>query len=208
MEIGSKIKELRILNGLTQEELADRSELSKGFISQLENDLTSPSISTLEDILQCLGITISEFFTKEEEHPQIVFGNEDYFEKLDEELKELSAKKEELQKALDGQLKQNAEVRAKIDERKGVLKKMQEEFDAQRNAKLAEIENLQQKADELMKLAKDPDALAALEQLPEFIVFEDEVEEKPVLTITEPAPETKSQKSRKKPKRRAKSPKE
>ena len=34
MEIGSKIRELRILNGLTQEELADRSELSKGFISQ------------------------------------------------------------------------------------------------------------------------------------------------------------------------------
>lgn len=36
MEIGSKIKELRMKNGLTQEELADRSELSKGFISQLE----------------------------------------------------------------------------------------------------------------------------------------------------------------------------
>ncbi|MFR0903306.1 MAG: helix-turn-helix domain-containing protein, partial [Anaerovoracaceae bacterium] len=38
MEIGKKIREIRILNGLTQEELADRSELSKGFISQLEND--------------------------------------------------------------------------------------------------------------------------------------------------------------------------
>ena len=47
MEIGSRIRDLRILNGLTQEELADRSELSKGFISQLENALTSPSISTL-----------------------------------------------------------------------------------------------------------------------------------------------------------------
>lgn len=31
MEIGKKIREIRILNGLTQEELADRSELSKGF---------------------------------------------------------------------------------------------------------------------------------------------------------------------------------
>lgn len=87
MEIGTKIKELRILNGLTQEELADRSELSKGFISQLENDLTSPSIATLEDILQCLGITISEFFAREEQPPQIVFGKDDYFEKIDEELK-------------------------------------------------------------------------------------------------------------------------
>ena len=35
MEIGSRIKELRVINGLTQEELADRTELSKGFISQL-----------------------------------------------------------------------------------------------------------------------------------------------------------------------------
>ena len=55
MEIGRKIKDLRIAKGLTQEELADRSELSKGFISQLERDLTSPSIATLADILQVLG---------------------------------------------------------------------------------------------------------------------------------------------------------
>ena len=51
MDIGQKIKELRVAKGLTQEELADRSELSKGFISQLERDLTSPSIATLMDIL-------------------------------------------------------------------------------------------------------------------------------------------------------------
>lgn len=86
MEIGAKIKELRMLNGLTQEELADRSELSKGFISQLENDVTSPSISTLEDILQCLGTTLSEFFSREEAGVQKVFGPDDYFEKTDEEL--------------------------------------------------------------------------------------------------------------------------
>ena len=85
MDIGHKIKQLRMLNGLTQEELADRSELSKGFISQLENDLTSPSIATLEDLLQCLGTSLSEFFS-EEPQTQKVFGQEDYFEKTDEEL--------------------------------------------------------------------------------------------------------------------------
>ena len=82
MDIGKKIKELRVAKGLTQEELADRSELSKGFISQLERDLTSPSIATLMDILQCLGTTVSEFF-QEEPEDQIVFQNEDYFEKID-----------------------------------------------------------------------------------------------------------------------------
>ena len=84
MDIGQKIKELRVAKGLTQEELADRSELSKGFISQLERDLTSPSIATLMDILQCLGTTVSEFF-QEEPEDQIVFQNEDYFEKIDSE---------------------------------------------------------------------------------------------------------------------------
>ena len=86
MDIGLKLKELRVQKGLTQEELADRSELSKGFISQLERNLTSPSIATLTDILQCLGTTLGEFFYESPEE-QIVFGKADYFEKYDPELK-------------------------------------------------------------------------------------------------------------------------
>ncbi len=86
MEIGEKIRRLRILNNLTQEELADRAELSKGFISQLERDLTSPSIVTLMDILQCLGTTPADFFS-EKEPEQLVFRKTDYFEKQDSELK-------------------------------------------------------------------------------------------------------------------------
>ena len=85
MDIGNRLKELRVLKGLTQEELADRAELSKGFISQVERNLTSPSIATLMDILQCLGLTIGEFFNEEPEE-QIVFGHQDYFEKVDNEL--------------------------------------------------------------------------------------------------------------------------
>lgn len=82
MNIGEKLKELRNCKGLTQEELADRAELTKGFISQLERNLTSPSIATLMDILQCLGTTIGDFFQEEPEE-QIVFGKQDYFEKND-----------------------------------------------------------------------------------------------------------------------------
>lgn len=78
MEIGKKIKALRTKNGLTLEELASRSELTKGFLSQLERDLTSPSISTLEDILEALGTNLSDFF-KEEKEKQIVFKEEDFF---------------------------------------------------------------------------------------------------------------------------------
>lgn len=85
MEIGKKLKALRVQKGLTQEELADRAELTKGFISQVERDLTSPSIATLVDILQCLGTDLKTFFNDSED-TQVVFHKGDFFEKTDAEL--------------------------------------------------------------------------------------------------------------------------
>ena len=78
MQIGEKIKQLRIKTNLTQEELANRSELSKGFISQVERDLTSPSIATLVDILECLGTDLQNFFN-ESDTDKIVFSKDDVF---------------------------------------------------------------------------------------------------------------------------------
>ena len=86
MEIGLKIKNLRISKGLTQEELGDRCELSKGFISLLERDMASPSIATLEDILNALGTDFAQFF-QEAPSERVVFGVEDYSVKSDDELK-------------------------------------------------------------------------------------------------------------------------
>ena len=83
MLIGEKIKMLRIQHGLTQEELANRCELSKGFISQVERELTSPSIATLLDILECLGTNLKDFFSEETEE-KIVFTADDYIVKEDE----------------------------------------------------------------------------------------------------------------------------
>ncbi len=78
MDIGHKIKQLRIQKGLTLEELASRSELTKGFLSQMERNLTSPSIATLNDILEALGSSLSEFF-REEKEEQVVFHKRDFF---------------------------------------------------------------------------------------------------------------------------------
>jgi len=86
LNIGEKIRSLRIEKQLTQEELANRCELSKGFISQLENDLTSPSIATLIDILETLGTNLKEFFS-EESQEKIAFSKEDMFETENNELK-------------------------------------------------------------------------------------------------------------------------
>lgn len=80
MDLGGKIKEMRKQKGLTQEELADRCELTKGYISQLENNLNSPSIATLTDILAALGSNLAEFF-KEETQEKIVFSKNEFIEK-------------------------------------------------------------------------------------------------------------------------------
>lgn len=86
MDIGDKIRRLRVKNGLTQEELADRCELTKGFISQLERDLASPSIATLVDILEGLGTNLKDFFNESIEE-KIVFTKDDIFESENEDLK-------------------------------------------------------------------------------------------------------------------------
>ncbi len=78
MDIGKKLKDLRLQNGLTLGDLASRSELTKGFLSQVERNLTTPSISTLEDILEALGTNLSEFFHEEPEQ-KIVFSTQDFF---------------------------------------------------------------------------------------------------------------------------------
>ena len=85
MNIGGKIKSLRQQNQLTQEELADRCELSKGFISLLERDMTSPSIATLTDILSCLGTDLKGFFNDlgEDSDRTVVFRAEDHMVTLD-----------------------------------------------------------------------------------------------------------------------------
>ncbi len=80
VNIGEKIKRLRLENSLTQEELADRCELTKGYISQLERNLTSPSIATLINILEILGTSLPEFFN-EIKQEKIVFTKEDVFKK-------------------------------------------------------------------------------------------------------------------------------
>jgi transcriptional regulator with XRE-family HTH domain len=84
MQIGKKIKTLRLKNELTQEELGSRTDLSKGFISQLERDMNSPSIETLFSLLEVLGTTPKEFFTDAEE-AKLVFKEEDHTVHIDRE---------------------------------------------------------------------------------------------------------------------------
>ena len=49
MQLGRKIRDLRLRPGLTVQQLAEATGLSKGFVSQVENGRTSPSLATLYD---------------------------------------------------------------------------------------------------------------------------------------------------------------
>ena len=99
MKIGKKLKELRTQNGLTLEELANRSELTKGFLSQLERDLTSPNISALENILEALGTNLADFFQSSKEE-QIVFHTQDFFVNEQDDLVIPNAQKNQMEPLL------------------------------------------------------------------------------------------------------------
>lgn len=74
--IGQKIRDFRTMLGFTQEELAERADLTKGFISQVENNLTSLSVESLLLILKAMDLTPSAFFADTKK--QVVFRDRDY----------------------------------------------------------------------------------------------------------------------------------
>lgn len=57
-KIGAKLKRARLAANLKLQELAHRSRLSKGLLSRIENDKTTPSISSLHDIAVALGLSV------------------------------------------------------------------------------------------------------------------------------------------------------
>lgn len=62
LEISKRIKNKRIEKRLTLQELADKSGVSKGLISQIENGRSIPSLPVMFSIIQSLEIAVSEFF--------------------------------------------------------------------------------------------------------------------------------------------------
>lgn len=62
LEISKKIKKYRTEKKLTVQELADRSSVSKGLISQIENGRSIPSLPVLFSIIKSLEIAVGDFF--------------------------------------------------------------------------------------------------------------------------------------------------
>jgi transcriptional regulator with XRE-family HTH domain len=76
LKIGERIRNLRLASDLTQEELADRADLTQGFISQLERDQTSISVDSLLQILTVLNVKVTDFF-RESTPEQVVYDSKE-----------------------------------------------------------------------------------------------------------------------------------
>jgi len=61
-KISNKIKGIRKEKGITIQEVADRAGVSKGLISQIENNRTIPSLLVLINIINALNVDLNEFF--------------------------------------------------------------------------------------------------------------------------------------------------
>lgn len=61
-KISYKIKEIRKEKGITIQEVADKAGVSKGLISQIENNRTIPSLLVLINIINALDVDLNEFF--------------------------------------------------------------------------------------------------------------------------------------------------
>jgi len=72
MQLGKRIRDLRFRRGLTVQQLAEASGLSKGFISQVENDRTSPSLATLRDLARALETSIAFLVVEDDHKPHVV----------------------------------------------------------------------------------------------------------------------------------------
>jgi len=62
IQISKRIKNYRREKGITVQELATKADVSKGFISQIENSRTIPSLMVLIEIIKALDIDLNSFF--------------------------------------------------------------------------------------------------------------------------------------------------
>ncbi len=89
IRIGAKIREARRKRHLSLEQVARATDLTKGFISQVERDLTSVSVASLVKICAVIGLRIGSLFEPSPRHlvrhadrPPINFGGDGVVEHL------------------------------------------------------------------------------------------------------------------------------
>ena len=73
VSVGKRLQALRLEMGLSQRVLAEMSGLNFNTLSLIENEKTSPNVSTLQQLANALNVPITIFFESVKEREQIVF---------------------------------------------------------------------------------------------------------------------------------------
>ncbi|TDR94582.1 helix-turn-helix domain-containing protein [Enterovirga rhinocerotis] len=68
-EIGQRIRRARLASGMTLSTLAERTQLSEGFLSKLERGQASSSIANLIQIVAALSLSLNDLFVDEDSAP-------------------------------------------------------------------------------------------------------------------------------------------
>jgi transcriptional regulator with XRE-family HTH domain len=78
IDVGARLKAVRIMYGLSQRELAKRAGVTNGTISLIEQNRVSPSVSSLKKVLDGVPMSLAEFFTLDLEiNPQVFYGRDE-----------------------------------------------------------------------------------------------------------------------------------
>ncbi|SKB00045.1 DNA-binding transcriptional regulator, XRE-family HTH domain [Caloramator quimbayensis] len=95
MDIGNSIKYHRKIKGMTQQELADKSSISRSYLADVERNRYNPSIETLQKIAEALGVSVEDLFKSKlvAEKPLKKWDEEYDSKKFSEEVKLLENKK-------------------------------------------------------------------------------------------------------------------
>jgi len=78
IDVGTHLKAVRTMYGLSQRELAKRAGVTNGTISLIEQNRVSPSVSSLKKVLDGVPMSLAEFFTLDLQlNPQVFYGREE-----------------------------------------------------------------------------------------------------------------------------------
>ncbi len=73
IEISSRLKNLRMKKGFSVYGLHNASDISENYIHRIEKGKSQPSVYVLEQLLACLGVTVSEFLN---ENPAVMYPSD------------------------------------------------------------------------------------------------------------------------------------
>lgn len=72
LQLGPRIRALRQARNVTLRELAARAGVTESFLSQVEREVTSPSIASVQRIARALELSIAELFVEEAPRGRVV----------------------------------------------------------------------------------------------------------------------------------------